>query len=153
MGKFLEQLIPLVVNNILIPLILTIVPILLIKFQDYIKALIVSMTEKNQNDSISALNEIVLQALAQLETIVKTAVSANMVFAERYKAAANDGKLTEDEIIELNELAKQLIYDTLPIGFQQGNLLEILGGQIALDKLISSMIEKVLLDMKKSSPN
>lgn len=145
---YAEQIIQILVNYILIPVVLAIVPVILLKLETYIKSLILSYTEKANNESEAAINEIIVNALSQLETIVASAVSANMVFAEKFKEASIDGKLTEEEVNQLQTLAKTLIYDTLPVSFKTGNILEIIGGQEALDKLIGAMVEKALIEIK-----
>jgi hypothetical protein len=146
--NYFETIIQILVNYVLIPVILAIIPVVLLKLENYVKALIVSYTEKAENESNAAINEVIVNALSQLETIVTAAVSANMTFADKFKEASVDGKLTEKEIIELQDLAKQLIYDTLPVSFKTGNLVEIIGGQEALDKLIGAMVEKALIEIK-----
>lgn len=146
--NYFETIIQILVNYVLIPVILAIIPVVLLKLENYVKALIVSYTEKAENESNAAINEVIVNALSQLETIVTAAVSANMTFADKFKEASVDGKLTKEEIIELQDLAKQLIYDTLPISFKTGNLVEIIGGQEALDKLIGAMVEKALIEIK-----
>lgn len=146
--NYVEQIMQVLVNYVLIPVILAIIPVVLFKLESYIKELIVSYTQKAENESNAAIGEIIVNALSQLETIVTSAVSANMTFADKFKELSQDGKLTELEIIELQHLAKQLIYDTLPVSFKTGNLLEIIGGQEALDKLIGAMVEKALIEIK-----
>lgn len=146
--NYVEDIIQILVNYVLIPVILAIIPVVLVKLETYIKTMIVAYTEKAENESNSAINQVIVNALSQLETIVTSAVSANMVFADKFKEASVDGKLTEEEIIELQNLAKQLTYDTLPISFKTGNLVEIIGGQEALDKLIGAMVEKALIEIK-----
>lgn len=140
------------VTYILIPLVLAAIPVVLVKARGYIKDLIESFITKHKNDSMAALAEIVTNALHQLEITVDAAVSANMVFAEKYKQVATDGKLSDAEIKELQDLAKQLVYDTIPPSIKSGNILEVLGGQAALDKLIAGMIEKALIDIKAKTP-
>lgn len=146
--NYVEDIIQILVNYVLIPVILAIIPVVLVKLETYIKTMIVAYTEKAENESNSAINQVIVNALSQLETIVTSAVSANMVFADKFKEASVDGKLTEEEIIELQNLAKQLTYDTLPISFKTGNLVEIIGGQEALDKLIGAMVERALIEIK-----
>jgi hypothetical protein len=149
--NFLQNLIQGAVTNILIPVVLGIIPVLLVKGKTYIKAIIESFISKHQSDSMSSLSGVVSAAMNQLDILVSSAVASNMSFAEKYKELASDGKLTEEEQNELKGYAKKLVYDTLPPCIKDGSILEALGGQDALDKLISGMIERALVDIKAKS--
>lgn len=142
----MEQVMNAVVENILIPLALAAIPI--IGF--YIRKIILDIVEFVKEKSAESLQAtIVTNALNQIDAIVESAVSSNNALAEQYKKANADGKLTDEEKTELKESATKLAMDILPKTVTSKDVINLIGGNESLIKIIESSIEKALLKIKK----
>lgn len=142
-----------IVNNIILPLAIAIITSIGVILQKYIQQALISIKSKNDKSSLESLTNIVSATLSQLELIVSNAVCNNIKFAEEFKKANEDGKLTQEEQDHLKSLALQLIQDTLPSNIRSGKLNDLLGGNEAINKLISNMVETKLLDIKVKVSN
>lgn len=110
-----------------------------------------SITIKNEIDSIEKRTKARKSILETLEPAVQAAVASNMQLADTIRQ--NKGKLTQDDIVMLNNSAKELIMNTLPKSLtdEDGVLLDIIGGKAQLDAAIKVMIEKYVYEYKIKS--
>ena len=110
-----------------------------------------SITIKNEIDSIEKRTKARKSILETLEPAVQAAVASNMQLADTIRQ--NKGKLTQDDLVMLNNSAKELIMNTLPKSLtdEDGVLLDIIGGKAQLDAAIKVMIEKYVYEYKIKS--
>ena len=148
MPEIIERIISIITENLLMPAILIIIPLVLIKVESYAKNLLTSTKEKNDKESLDAVTNVMHNLLDQVKTIVRAAVAANMKAANDLKAD-NTHQLTDEEIKMLNDSARSLAYKMLPKNLTEGSFLVLLGGAEALEALIDSLIENELIELKK----
>jgi hypothetical protein len=136
-----------IVNNLFQPALYILVPVILFKLQNYVKRSSDSTAEKNEREQLNLDMSTRAMAMERLGKIVANAVASNMRTADQMKS---DGSpiLTEAEIEQLNQNAKDLTYSMLPDEMRSGELLTMLGGKATLDTLISGIMERKLIEIK-----
>jgi len=143
-----QSVLDLIINSLLIPVIVIVIPIILMKAQGYAKRITTSTTEKNEKESLESVVSVTSQLLEQVEMIVSAAIASNMDLANEMKEAASDGKLTDEEIESLHASGKSLVYRMLPGNLTKGALLTLLGGREHLDAMIDSFMKLELIKLK-----
>jgi hypothetical protein len=121
------------VDTVLLPALVIIGSSVLIIVKSYVKNLTDSIIAKNELISLGNIASIKNHILSEIATLVQAAVCTNMTIAQSIKAGGN--KLSESEVIMLQESAKQLVYNSLPVSLtdEAGSMLKILGGKDKLD--------------------
>lgn len=141
------------VNNILLPLILSLGSAILVTGKNYVKRIVKSIEAKNDLESLTKLNEMKSLLMNEIGTIVEAAVGSNMQLADKMKSQNEDHKLTEEQVTELGTAAKDLVMRALPASLtdENGSLLNIIGGKDRLDAIIEGLLEKSVYDYKIKS--
>lgn len=145
-----NEIINSLVNNVLLPLLMSLGSAILIAVRNYIKRIVKSIEAKNDLESLTKLNEMKSLLLNEIGTIVDAAVGSNMQLADKMKSDNEDHKLTEDQVNELSKAARTLIMSALPptLTEENGSLLNIIGGKDRLDTIIDGMLEKYVYEYK-----
>lgn len=131
-----------VFEHITVPIIILVGGVILAVLKPYAKKITASLTMKNEMESLEKMTQAKSNFIEQLDKLVESAVAANMQLAETMKA--NGHKLTDEQIQELNQSAKDLVMSSLPIDTldPEGDLYKLIGGEEKLDKMITSLMEK-----------
>lgn len=137
-----------ILNNIFTPVFVVIggaVVIYVKHFADKFAKILIAKNEIAEMEKQSTVRKDLLEVIA---TTVESAVASNMQLANSMKRSGT--KLTEDQIMELNNSAKSLIMNALPQGLTEegGVLLDIIGGRDKLNAIIDSMMEKYVYEYK-----
>ncbi|MCM1215422.1 MAG: hypothetical protein NC548_12995 [Lachnospiraceae bacterium] len=144
-----------VFEHITVPIIILIGGVIIAILKPYANKITTSMTMKNEMDSLEKMTKAKSNLMEQLDSLVESAVASNMQLAEDMKL--NGQKLTEDQIAELNESAKNIVMVSLPIEVldPEGSLYKLIGGEDKLDTMIKSLMEKhvYMYKLKKSQQN
>lgn len=137
-----------VVDNILLPIVVVIGASLITIVKSYAKKITDSIIAKNDIVTLDNITSIKNNLLSEIGTIVQAAVFTNMTLAENLKAGGK--KLAEEEVTILQDSAKQLIYQSLPVGLtdENGSMLKIIGGKEKLDTIIGGLLEHAVVDAK-----
>lgn len=108
---------------------------------------------KDEIDSIGKRTKARKEILDSLRPMVEGAVASNMQLANTMKEHRG-GKLSDSDIVELNNSAMELIMNTLPNSLtdEDGILLEIVGGQNQLQTAIKVMMEQYVYEYKLKQP-
>ncbi len=103
---------------------------------------------KNAMEEMEKKNGIRNQLMDLIKKNVQAAVESNMQLADTMKQAGH--KLDQDEIKALNNSAKQMIMNNLPLELtnSDGILCEIIGGPDKLDSIIDTMMEQSVYEIK-----
>lgn len=138
----------LITDNILVPVLTVIGAAVALYFKSYFNKLTKSQIAKNDAEALEKLIEARSRIYQQVSDIVKTSVASNMQLADSMKAKGE--KLTDEQIDELNEKAKNMISATLApqMNDENSGMLEIIGGQDVLNQIIDGMIEKYVYEYK-----
>lgn len=144
----LKPFIDVFVNDLLIPIILIIIPVVVARVDGYFKRLAKSTEDKNNQDALLSVGNLLTETLRQIEQIVSGAVAANMSLAEKFKEEAG-GKLSDDMINELKETAFEVSYALLPNNITDGPIFEVLGGKEGIRKLMYNFIDKQVILLKE----
>ena len=142
-----------IIDNLAAPILLAIgtgIAVIATKWTDKIGN---SVTVKNEIESIQKRMKARKDILDALAPAVEAAVASNMDIANTMKE--RNGKLTEDDVMELNQSAMRLVMNTLPKSLtdSDGVLLEIIGGEEQLEAAIKVMIEKYVYEYKLKAAN
>lgn len=137
-----------IMDAIIIPVIIAFATAVLLIAKSGFNRIAKSITAKNELAAIESQQAVREKLISMIDNSVKAAVASNMSTVEELKK--NNHKLNESEINDLNESAKQLVFNTLPpeLTDENGELLNILGGITKLDGLITSLIEKYVYEYK-----
>lgn len=137
-----------IVDNILLPLLIVIGSSLIMIVKSYVKKVTDSMIAKNEVASLNNITSIKNHILAEIGTIVQAAVFSNMSIADAMKA--DGSKLSDEQITMLQDSARQLIYQALPVTLtdESGSLMKIVGGKDKLDAIINSLLEHAVIEAK-----
>ena len=137
-----------IIDNILIPVLIVIGSSVLVIAKSYVQKLTDSIIAKNEIVSLNNIASIKNHILAEIATLVQAAVCTNMTIAEGIKAAGNG--LSDADITMLQDSAKQLVYQSLPLSLtdENGSMLKILGGKEKLESLISGSLECAVIEAK-----
>ena len=135
-----------IIDNLAVPILLAIGGGLAVIATKWTEKIGNSITVKNEIDSIQKRMKARKDILDTLEPTVKSAVASNMSLAKKLKET--NGRLTEEDISQLNKSAKDLVMSTLPDSLTQdeGVLLDIIGGRDQLESAIDVMIEKYVYE-------
>lgn len=146
----LTQLMNTLVQGVLIPAILAIGSAVLLIIKSYAQKVSDSLVAKNEMDSLSARTAINNNLMRDIDLIVESAVAKLMITVGEIKDTNGDGKLTIEDISEVNTMAKKIIYKSLPdsLTTEGGVLNEIIGGCDSLNTLIDGLIEKHVVEQK-----
>jgi hypothetical protein len=130
------------VHTVLVPLIIAVGGFVLVYLKMYFKKITESTVEKNEAIAYQ-------QAQGSVNSVVQAAIAANMRLAEEYKADESK-RLSEQEILTLNNNAKRFILQSLPSNLvdSDGVLSRTMGGKEALEKYIEGLIEKYVTEEK-----
>lgn len=142
-----------VLDNIFTPLLIVLGGAIVVVFKHYADKFAKIMIAKNEIAEMEKQSTIRKDLLGTIGTMVESAVGSNMQLADSMKEAG--AKLTEMQVLELNNTAKQLVLNALPPGLteEDGVLLEIIGGRDKLNAIIDSMMEKYVYEYKIKSVN
>ena len=137
-----------IIDNLAAPILIAIggaIALLINKWADKIGN---SVTVKNEIESIEKRMKTRKDILDTLAPTVEAAVASNMQLANTVKE--RNGKLSEEDVLMLNESAKKLVFNTLPKSLteEDGVLLDIIGGPEQLDAAITVMIERYVYEYK-----
>lgn len=137
-----------IIDNILLPIVVIIGSSLLLIVKSYAKKVTNSIISKNELMSLDNLTSIKNNLLSEIKTIVQAAVFTNMTLAENMKTGGK--KLGDVEITMLQNSAKRLVYQSLPLSLtdENGPMLKIIGGQEKLDSIINGYLEQAVIDAK-----
>lgn len=137
-----------IIDNILLPIVVVIGSSLLFIVKSYAKKITNSVISKNELMSLDNLTSIKNNLLTEIQTIVQAAVFTNMKLAETMKTGGK--KLEETEITMLQNSAKRLVYQSLPLSLtdENGPMLKIIGGQEKLDSIINGYLEQAVINAK-----
>ncbi len=149
MTDVVHQITDMIVQVVLIPALLAIGSALLVIIRSYVKKVSESLVAKYEMDSLSALTTVSNNLNTEIDKAVDSAVAKMMVTVEELKSK-NNGQLTKEDIAEVNNKAKDLIFQTLPISLTEegGTLNKIAGGTSSLNTLIDGLIEKHVVEQK-----
>jgi hypothetical protein len=141
----------LIVSNILTPIFLIIGTAVVTIVGTYVKKITNSIVSKNTAESLAAAITAKNELLNSLSTIVDAAVATNMSLANTMKES-NNGRLSDDQIKELNDSAKEMIEKALPASImdEDSTLLQLIGGKDQLDTIIMGLMEKHVIGEKKN---
>jgi len=103
---------------------------------------------KNVMAEMEKKNGIRNQVMDLISKNVKSAVESNMQLADSMKQAGHS--LDQDEIKALNNSAKQMVLNNLPLELtnSDGVLCEIIGGVDKLNSIIDTMMEQYVYEIK-----
>lgn len=141
-----------VFDNLAVPVLALIGGAIVVLLQKFGNKITKSIETKNEIASLNKQSATRIQLLAELKVFVEAAVASNMQIAEKLKEASG-GKLTEDQKVELQETAKELVYKVLPPSLTDdgGVLLDVIGGKGRLDAIIDNLIEQYVYEYKSPS--
>lgn len=146
-----NELIELVINT-LKPILMSIagvatvsVPLMVKSFGNKITK---SFEAKNELEQMEKINNMKTSLMQQIGVVVKASVASNMQIAKKMKEQG--GKLSDEQIAELNNSAKKLTMDSLPESLTKegGSLNSIIGGNNRLDNIIDGMLEQYVYEYK-----
>ena len=141
------------VNSLLTPLLMIVIPALLFIAKNYAEKVVASIVEKNEKESTKCQIEATSKLFDNINMVVEAAVANNMPYAKKLKESHTDGKLTIEDISELKKSAFAVIHGVLPdsITSKDGLLSQTLGGSVDVDALIESLIEKYVINEKNAA--
>lgn len=138
-----------IMNNLTIPAIVIVAGIFLKILQHYADKFVNLFSERQKVESVEKIASIRSNLIRDLDGFVKSAVASNMDMVDKMKAMGH--KLTPEQIREVNESAKTIIYKSLPERISETMTpAEVLGGEHVMNALIESMMEKHVLEYKIS---
>lgn len=137
-----------IMNSLILPIIVAFCGAIVYLVKKFIDRISNSIESKNEIEKVTKSNELKQQLLKEIENVVVAAVATNMPKADKYKEGGN--KLTDEQILELNQSARNLAYAMLPnsITEENGFLLGVIGNKEKLNILIDSFIEKATYEYK-----
>jgi hypothetical protein len=143
MPEAITNVINFLVVNLLQPLLLIAIPVVIFKAKQYAERITSSTEQKNAKETEKLTAEAKATALERLTQVVGAAVASTQRLANEMRS---DGTplLTNDEISELNQKARDLVHKMLP----GGTTMALLGGKQVFDTLIDSLMERQLLEIK-----
>ena len=139
-----QTIMDIIVGNILVPGLMIISGAILVIAKNFADRITKSVVEKNEKEAMKNQMEATQVMYGNIDSLVEAAVAQNMIHAEELKEASTDGKLTEEEIQDLQSTAKDIVYEMLPdclVDGETGIMQQILGS-IDLEVLMNSLIEK-----------
>ncbi|MDE7346511.1 MAG: hypothetical protein K2N48_07200 [Muribaculaceae bacterium] len=134
------------VGNLMVPFVVIIFGIFLGVAKHYADKLVAIFTERHKVESVEKIARARESLVKELDTNVQAAVASNMDMADKMKAAGH--KLTDEEILQINSSAKEIVFRTLPQEISGMTPSEILGGDTVTNALINSLMEKHVLEYK-----
>ena len=136
-------------DKLIIPIIAVLGTALVVIIQGFTSRIAKSIELNNRLSDIekeAAIRERLLSILGQA---VQSAVGSNMQLAESMKES---GKLTPEQIKQLQDSAKQRVWNSLPPTLlNEESITKILGGRDQINELISTMIEQYVYEYKMKS--
>jgi len=140
-----------ILDNLAVPILIAVGGGIALIVNKYFEKITNSIAVKNEIAAIEKRTKIRKDILETLEPAVKAAVASNMDIAAKMKE--NKGKLTQEDVKELNNSAISLVMNTLPdsLTSEDGVLLEIIGGREQLECAIKVMIERYVYEYKIES--
>lgn len=147
------QIFQVILDNLAVPILIAIgggLTVIATKWTDKIGN---SITIKNEIESIEKRMKARKDILDTLRPTVEAAVATNMQLADKLRQ--QNGKLSEEDAVELNRSAQELVMSTLPNSLtdDDGILLDIIGGKSQLEAAIKVMIEQYVYEYKLKNVN
>ena len=136
-----------ITDNVLIPIVAILGATLVLVLESCLKKVADSIVNKNAMSDLEKEAATRKKLLDTIASCVEAAVGSNMQLADLMKS---NGSLTEEQIHELNESAKKIIYAGLPTSLtdEDGALMKIIGGPEKLEALIVAMMEQYVYEYK-----
>ncbi len=135
-------------DNIGIPILAAFGAIIVGLINSFAKKITASIVAKNDAESLEKVFATKSYVIQEIDKIVEAAVASNMQIAEDMKRAGQ--KLSEEQITQLQESAKELVLNSLPASLteESGSMIQVIGGQDKLYALISALLEKHVYEYK-----
>lgn len=135
-------------DNIAIPILAAFGGIIVYLIKSFADRITKSIVAKNEAASMEKVFETKSYIIKEIDGIVAAAVASNMQIAEDMKKAGQ--KLTEEQIEQLQNSAKELVLNSLPASLteESGSMIQIVGGQDKLYSLINALMEKYVYEYK-----
>lgn len=147
MPAWIGEVLTIIYRDLMLPALGIVITVIIGKLSSRANRVLESTDDRNRKEAISAVSNITSQAMIQLDAVVGSAVAYTQKLAELYKSD-DTPRLTEAEIKELNDKARELAYAMMPTEITQGSLLNLLGGEAALRTMIDTSIEKQLINLR-----
>jgi len=144
----MNEVITTILNNLVLPAIIAAAGIIIAICNKLVNSVSKSIELKNELYMLQKQIEIRNKLINIIGEHVKIAVASNMMLANDFKKEG-DGYLTEEQQHQLQNNAKKIINDSIAsmLG-ADSRLLEVLGGEDALNAIINAMIEKYVYEYK-----
>lgn len=135
-------------DNLLTPVLAVLGGALVYILKHWLDKVSKSIIAKNELEELEKTNSIRQDLLKTISEQVDAAVGANMQLADKMKESGHT--LSDEQISELNNNAKELVMNALPpsLSEKDGVLLEMIGGPERLDKIIDTFMENSVYQWK-----
>lgn len=142
------QWISAIFDNIAIPILAAFGGIIVYLIKSFADRITKSVVAKNEAASLEKVFATKSYIIKEIDDIVGAAVASNMQIADDMKKAGH--KLSEEQIMQLQESAKELVINSLPASLteESGSMIQIIGGQDKLYSLINALMEKHVYEYK-----
>lgn len=135
-----------ILNNLTVPAIVIVLGIGLKILQHYADKFVELFTTRQKTESMEKIAVVREKLVTELDKNTEAAVASNMDMVDKMKAAGH--KLTEEQIKQVNDSAKTIIFKSLPADIGGMTAADILGGDEVLNSMIDSLMEKHVLNYK-----
>lgn len=144
----MAEVISAIMENLVVPLIVAIAGIVITLASKYLEKFSAGIELKNSLYSLEKQVSIKNKIIEILSSEIKSAVASQMSSANEMKEA-NGGKLTTEQQEALRTTAKLLVTKSLSALLSSNeSLMEMLGGEEAVEELIDTLIEKYVYEYK-----
>ena len=137
-----------VMENLIVPILAVLGTTLVLIVENCLKKIADSIVNKNAMSDMEKETATRKKLLDTIESCVAAAVGSNMQLADQMKESGES--LTDDQVKQLNENAKKIVYSSLPTSLtsEDGALMKIIGGPDKLDSIIDAYMEKYVYEYK-----
>jgi hypothetical protein len=143
----MQEIVHVIVENLLIPAIILIAGTVMVLLQRATDKVVKYLQLKGAIANVQAETEIRKKITDTIAIHVKAAVANTMDIALKMK---ENGKLSEEQIKELNDHVHALVMNSLPPSLlQEGNvILETIGGKEVLMSIVDNLMEQYVYEYK-----
>lgn len=143
----MQEIVHVIVENLLIPAIILVAGTVMVLLQRATDKVVKYLQLKGAIANVQAETEIRKKITDTIAIHVKAAVANTMDIAMQMK---ENGKLSEEQIKELNDRVHSLVMNSLPPSLlQEGNvILETIGGKEVLMSIVDNLMEQYVYEYK-----
>lgn len=140
------------VKSVIIPIVSLVGGWVLLYIKKYVKRMMDTAEVTAELNYLQKMNEVKAQVMEEISNVVKSVVASNMDLAKMMKQESETGHLTDEQVVELNKKAMDLILASLPTSLTEegGTLLNVIGDMDKLKTIIKNLIDQYVYEYKKT---